>query len=192
MPKRDSRYMEDRRQQILAAAKRVALRKGLAHTTLRDIAQEAQISLGAISNHFKTREDLVAFAADRAGCTQATNAKHYADPSRMSRWISSDEFADDVALDLELAVEGRCSEPLRVIVQTATTSLIDKLSESLQNGGASKRARVEQAQLLIALYYGLGVMAQLEIGPTASGVKPLIQCVARGDYRRRSRKSQNR
>ncbi len=46
--------------QIVAAAIRVVARQGYAHTSLKDIADEAGMSKGAVHYHFSTKEALVA------------------------------------------------------------------------------------------------------------------------------------
>ncbi len=48
MPRRNDEYEESRKDLIVAAAVRAALRKGLVHSTMHDIANEARISMGAI------------------------------------------------------------------------------------------------------------------------------------------------
>ena len=59
MPKRDSRYMEEQRNQIAGAAWEVMLAKGLYETSLRDICQQAGVSMGALYVHFASKEDIV-------------------------------------------------------------------------------------------------------------------------------------
>jgi AcrR family transcriptional regulator len=49
---------EDTRARIEKAAIRVFVRKGVAGASIRDIAREARVSLGAIYNHFPSKEDL--------------------------------------------------------------------------------------------------------------------------------------
>lgn len=49
---------EVRRRQILDAAKRCFIRQGLDATTMRDIASDAQLSLGGIYFHFSAKADI--------------------------------------------------------------------------------------------------------------------------------------
>lgn len=49
---------EVRRRQILDAAKRCFIRKGLDATTMRDIARDASLSLGGIYFHFASKEEI--------------------------------------------------------------------------------------------------------------------------------------
>lgn len=50
---------QERRQQILAAAFRVAVREGIDKMTMRDVAAEAGLSSGLMFFHFETREALL-------------------------------------------------------------------------------------------------------------------------------------
>lgn len=58
--KRKKREKEMRREQITDAAKRVIFVKGLKKTTIKDIAEEAELSPGAIYLYFENKEELYA------------------------------------------------------------------------------------------------------------------------------------
>jgi AcrR family transcriptional regulator len=55
-----------RREQIVAAALRVAYAKGLANTTVRDVAAEMGTSSGLIHHYFTSMDDVLAAAFDHA------------------------------------------------------------------------------------------------------------------------------
>ena len=57
---RKERERERRRQQIIVAAKRVFIRKGLSKTTMEDIANESELSPGTLYLYFKNKEELYA------------------------------------------------------------------------------------------------------------------------------------
>lgn len=57
---RKEREREKRRQQIMAAAKRVFSSKGFKRTTIEDIAKEAELSPGTLYLYFKNKDDLYA------------------------------------------------------------------------------------------------------------------------------------
>ena len=59
MPKRDEAFMQQQRERILDAAYRCFLRKGFRDTSIRDICKEADLSIGAIYNHFDNREAII-------------------------------------------------------------------------------------------------------------------------------------
>jgi AcrR family transcriptional regulator len=57
---------QDRREAIIDAALAVMLRKGIAATTVRDVAQEMGTSSGLIHHYFESMDDLLAASFDRA------------------------------------------------------------------------------------------------------------------------------
>ena len=66
MPKRDLAYMQGQRDAIARATLEVMFEKGLYGTSLRDICEQAGISMGSLYVHFRTKEEavLAAFALD--------------------------------------------------------------------------------------------------------------------------------
>jgi len=52
------RERERRRQQIIAASKRVFLSKGVSEATIKDIAEEAELSPGTLYIYFKNKDEL--------------------------------------------------------------------------------------------------------------------------------------
>jgi AcrR family transcriptional regulator len=57
MERRSDRTADTRRR-IERAALKLFVEKGIGETSIRDISREAQISLGAMYNHFKTKDEL--------------------------------------------------------------------------------------------------------------------------------------
>lgn len=57
------RYLEERRQEILAAARSVFIEKGYAAATINDIATEAGVAAGSIYRYFPAKADLIAEVA---------------------------------------------------------------------------------------------------------------------------------
>jgi AcrR family transcriptional regulator len=57
---RNERRRARTRAQILAAARHLFATKGIEHTTIRDLAAEADIALGGFYNYFRTKEDVLA------------------------------------------------------------------------------------------------------------------------------------
>ncbi|TLS50942.1 TetR family transcriptional regulator [Paenibacillus antri] len=53
---------EEKKEQIAAATWRVILRGGMKGATVRSIAKEADISLGALRHYFSTQDELLAYA----------------------------------------------------------------------------------------------------------------------------------
>jgi AcrR family transcriptional regulator len=73
MPKRDIKYMADRRREILDAASRCLDRLGIASTSTKEICREAGISMGALYTHFKSRDDIILAIAERSAEDMGSN-----------------------------------------------------------------------------------------------------------------------
>lgn len=67
MPKRDDDYMQARREEILDAATVCLTRTGIAGLSTTAICEQAQISMGALYTHFKTKYDILAGLTARQG-----------------------------------------------------------------------------------------------------------------------------
>lgn len=59
MPRVSDEYLEQRRQQILDAARRCFARQGFHETTMQDVFAESGLSAGAVYRYFKTKDDLI-------------------------------------------------------------------------------------------------------------------------------------
>lgn len=64
MAKVPQQYLDERRQEILDAAKRVFVEKGYDAATINDIAAEAGVAAGSIYRYFENKSDLIAAAAN--------------------------------------------------------------------------------------------------------------------------------
>lgn len=64
MPKVSQRYRDERRAQILSAAKRCFLRDGFHETSMQDVFGEAGLSSGAVYRYFTGKEDMILSIAE--------------------------------------------------------------------------------------------------------------------------------
>jgi TetR/AcrR family transcriptional repressor of uid operon len=71
MPKVSSRYLEDRKNEIVDAAEACFLRKGFHRCTMQDICGESGLSPGAIYRYFKSKSDIIAAVIARSSERQA-------------------------------------------------------------------------------------------------------------------------
>ncbi len=55
---------DERRRHIVAALLRIAGNQGLGAVSLREVAQEAGVSMGAVQHYFATKEEMLSFALD--------------------------------------------------------------------------------------------------------------------------------
>jgi TetR/AcrR family transcriptional regulator, transcriptional repressor of aconitase len=59
VPRVSDEYLEQRRQQILDAARRCFARQGFYETSMQDVFREAGLSAGAVYRYFKSKDELV-------------------------------------------------------------------------------------------------------------------------------------
>lgn len=102
MPRISPEKLEERRQQIRAAAARCFARKGIQATTMREIFAEAGLSAGAVYNYYRTKDDLIAdgITASTAESAEAITAA--------AEVLSFDEVIGQFLADLKAAAsDGR-------------------------------------------------------------------------------------
>lgn len=85
MPKVTEEHREARRQQILAAASRCFVRKGLHRTSMQDIIDESGLSTGAIYSYYKGKDEIFQAIAD---------ARHRREAQLLSDALDSAELED--------------------------------------------------------------------------------------------------
>jgi AcrR family transcriptional regulator len=113
MPRVKPEYKEERRAQIVAAARTCFARAGFHRTTLQDVFAEANLSAGCVYNYFQSKEDLVLAIADERHHDERhaiADASSVQDPIEGLRSIAR-RFADDY-----LKEHGR--ERRRIAIQT--------------------------------------------------------------------------
>jgi AcrR family transcriptional regulator len=97
MPRVKPEYKEERRAQIVAAARTCFARAGFHRTTLQDVFAEVNLSAGCVYNYFRSKEDLVlAIAEERHHDEQQAiaHASSGEDPIEGLRSIAQ-RFADN-------------------------------------------------------------------------------------------------
>jgi len=78
---------QDRREAIVDAALAVARRKGLASTTVRDVAKEMGTSSGLIHHYFETMDDVLAAAFERVAGTDLKETEELLDQAGDPRGV---------------------------------------------------------------------------------------------------------
>lgn len=59
MPRVTQEYRDQRRQQILTAARRCFIREGFHKTSMTDILSEGDLSAGSLYGHFKSKHEMI-------------------------------------------------------------------------------------------------------------------------------------
>ncbi|WP_071394276.1 TetR/AcrR family transcriptional regulator [Bacillus tuaregi] len=130
------------KEKILSAAIKLFAKKGFAATSVNDIAEEAEISIGLMYRHYKKKEDLfnelITFAAE--GLEQMTNRfKQDASPLELMR-----QFTLDIIKDLEK--DDEFANFLMIMYQASTMSNPSSLIQYLNE---QSEAMLKQTAILI-------------------------------------------
>jgi AcrR family transcriptional regulator len=72
MPRVSQDHLDNRRQQILDAARRCFARNGFHATSMQDVLTEANLSAGAVYRYFRGKEEIISAIATTAMATVAT------------------------------------------------------------------------------------------------------------------------
>lgn len=190
MPKIAQEALDERRAQIVAAARRVFATKGLSRATLRDVFREAGMSAGAVYNYFRTKDDLV-LAVTEAGMADALAAMtggSSASPdlaSVVERFLAAlvaAEAADAPRVDLMIAAEALANPAVhravfanRELVRGALVRLIERRQHT--RGHWAGHSASALAELLYATYQGLIVSVALGEKPDVSSIGAALKAM---------------
>ena len=134
---------------IVAAATRVLARKGYAHTSLMDIANEAGMSKGAVHYHFPTKEALMTVVL-KSACDAVANRTRDAwspgdNPFTVLRsswevlWRVRAELSDEASVVADLLAQSlhdeKLREPLAEYYRFAAAQVEAYLTENLGKAG---------------------------------------------------------
>ncbi len=183
MPKRSETYMLSKKKQILQAALVVALKKGLARTSLRDISQEVGMSMGSIANYFSKKQEIITFAAEQARSARAKEIDallRSPNPhTDFLEWVSAilkdRSFAKSAVIELELITESFRSTEIRHIVSNNAQTVYEALTQLSQDKNTDSQTILERAKIMLALYYGLAALKILGITPRQGEVMQTLQ-----------------
>jgi AcrR family transcriptional regulator len=183
MPKVSKEHLENVKDRIMQAAITCVARKGFHQTTMRDICKEAKLSIGAVYNHFKNKEEILA-EVTRQGrqakeiLFQEINACPGAREglSLLFQYLfknyKSKEFETYGSIDLETYGEATRNKKIRRIMLEELQSLIAPLSEFIRYWQAKGEIRYDidsrsLANYLIAITIGIKVHLLIQSEMTA-------------------------
>ena len=177
--------------QIVAAAKRVISRKGYAQTSLKDIADEAGMSKGAIHYHFPTKEALVAKVLEAATDAVAERTREAwsaggDDPFEALRsavrelWAVRQSGSDEVRVVSNLLAQSLHDEALRpqlaAYYRFASAQTAEHLTTVLASYGLRPKVAPELVpRLLLGLLDGL--VLQVFVEPDVIDADELVRAV---------------
>jgi AcrR family transcriptional regulator len=177
---RTPKIVEDRREQIAAAALRVFAQKGFTRATNRDIAREAGITPGLIYHYFPSKEALLKAIVDLQSPAQLTRALS---PEMLA--LPPEPLIRSLLLQMIAVVEGeRFTQLLRVFLpeaihnpalaalglpshQEATKFLEDYLAAKMDSGELRRADPAMAAQVLMSGIMGFVLRRQILHDPLA-------------------------
>ncbi|MBA4165814.1 MAG: hypothetical protein C0456_20190 [Hyphomonas sp.] len=193
MPKLPEEVLEDRRMQIIGAARRVFAAKGLSKVTLRDVFRETGLSAGAVYNYFKSKDDLI-LAVTQAGMTEALSALEQPGGDGAERLdqlidaffgsLTAGAGREAPRVDLMIAAEALGNEAVLSAVVKHRAQIRDALVRVIEQGQAkgqlsTKHAAATLAELLYAAFQGLIVSRALGEDANAAAVGDALKKLLR-------------
>lgn len=186
MPRISPEKLEERRQQIRAAAARCFARKGIQATTMREIFAEAGLSAGAVYNYYRTKDDLIAdgITASTAESAEAITAA--------AAVLSLDDVIGQFLADLKAAAsDGRARATPMIHAEVAVRpDLLKVFQEGRSRIREALRAQLARtrpdlspqetatlAGFVLAFYQGLVSEAALGSLPDLEAMHGIIRLV---------------
>lgn len=143
----------DKHKEILEAALRLFMRKGVASTSIKDIANEAKVAVGTVYLYFTDKDDVVAACADRFAeehlleTTQLDLKKSARSEIRkylLNRYRNWKRVSDGSPQAAELAQAILRLRPEKIIEFEAL--FVRTLSRLIQNGVEQKQFKKQRAE----------------------------------------------
>ena len=175
---------------IVAAATRVLARQGYAHTSLMDIANEADMSKGAVHYHFPTKESLMTVvlreACDAvargtlAAWTEGDNPLQSLRSSLQELWRVRAQRTDEAVVVADLLAQSlhdsKLRSPLSQYYRFAVEQVEAHLHEQLGKIGLKPKV---PPQLLARLLHALldGLLMQALVDPDAFGPDEVVDAL---------------
>ncbi|HRC58824.1 MAG: TetR/AcrR family transcriptional regulator [Myxococcales bacterium] len=157
----------ERRRRIQEVAREVIAAQGFAGSSIEQIARAAQISVGAIYMHFRSKDDLCVSLVEGA-LTQVLGEMASGDAphrqglggawARLTAWIDEGDHAQILRLLAQPKVRSQLSDEVATAVARGTQRVIEHLATCVRAGSDVGRYRpvdaVQVAELLWALLLG--------------------------------------
>lgn len=193
MPKVPESHLEERRRQILHAAARCYERKGFHRTSVRDICEEAGLSVGAVYRYFDGKDEILeaVAGASRDETAALVDVVEEADGPRETAHrlvetalaaLDREEGRRSARMDLRLRAEALDRKELRELARDQYTAFREALAGRLAaasgpgeagDGEGDAAAPADLARVLLALLAG----AQTTV---ALGLEPDVDAYLRG------------
>ncbi|MFE7564857.1 TetR/AcrR family transcriptional regulator [Kitasatospora sp. NPDC057500] len=163
--------LDERRRVIAGAVCRLADESGLEGVTVRDVAERAGLSMGAVQRCFRTKEEMLVFTLrhvggrierrvrERLGGSPAQSAAsavgYAAEELALLRADHRSEARVWLAFVAQAAVSEALAGPLRAAYAASEALFLGLLAEAGTDDGADDGARAVEVRTLLALVDGL-------------------------------------
>jgi AcrR family transcriptional regulator len=191
MPKLTNEQKTSRRKQIMQAALICVARQGFHQTSMRDICMEAKMSMGAVYNYYKSKEEILA-AMTKEGrqakrltlerLKERRNARESF--QELFRYFflvyKNGSFRTYGTIDLETYCEAMRNKEIRKIMQEECKSLTNPLAGLIRHWQRKKEIRRDidpsyLANCLISLSIGIKIHLLVQPELTADGFEEIVQ-----------------
>ncbi|UJW31878.1 TetR family transcriptional regulator [Saccharothrix sp. AJ9571] len=181
MPRRVDR--DDRRRRIAEALLRLATTRGLEAVSLRQVAAEAGLSMGAVQHYFRSKDEMLLYALEHQACVREKRitervlaVEEHPSPRKILRTCLAELLPVDETTRAELLIEvaffiRALTEPdMRKVIIEGSPKLIDFFAGLLgtaQEAGdlAADRDPVQEAHILWSMADSLRTTVVLEERP---------------------------
>ncbi len=183
----------DERRRVIAEAVYVVIeQRGMEQVSLRDVAKEASVSMGAVQHYFRTKDEMLLFALshmrERVLTRLTTHLSRLKNPTRRQYirevarvMLPTDAQARQEAIvNIAFVSRSLAEDPLQVLLREGYQRLIDSsdtvLREARDAGEISRELDVKkEGDALFFLVQGL-------IGPTLIGALSIRRAMAIIDH----------
>ena len=179
---------EETRRRLVRAAVRCFGARGLARTTLRDVATEADLTTGTLYHHYATK---AALYTEAYTWSVEEMYEEYADAVRgidalRDRLVALVDRAEDLAhrrtelmnFILRAWVEHDDDGSAPLPIPTSVLAFLDELADdAIRRGELGADDRVHLQNVYRAIMWGIGAIAltgQANVAPTVDGLKRLV------------------
>lgn len=191
MPKVSAAHIDQRREQILNAALASAARRGFHQTTMREICQEAGLSVGAVYNYFQSKEQILEALTKRGRVEKERmiqqlqafpTARHAITDllRQMFAVYASESFQTFGPVDVETYGEALRNRRVRRIAQEEIRALADPLTSVISRWQTDGQVRADLdaedlAYYLVSVSVGMKVLVLLLSEPDVGKLATLVE-----------------
>lgn len=191
MPKLSEEQKISRRKQIMQAALICAARKGFHQTSMRDICREAKMSIGAVYNYYKSKEEILAAMTKEGRQAKRVKLERLKECQNARESFQelfgyfflvykNSSFRTYGSIDLETYCEAVRNDEVRKIMREEYTALANPLVKLIQHWQRKKEIRKDidpsyLANYLISISIGIKIHLLVQPELTVDGFEEIVQ-----------------